>query len=132
MNFNDNLKKWAEGTPISKFFENLYKLQSINYNAVDFSKKEPTLMNKGLFKFSEFLWYAYGNLENIITEDEYLIVKFSFNDNNIYLNVFEKEIIEKLKELDSKNEYLAVIKTRIPFRPELLKFHELRYLRDDL
>ncbi len=73
MSFSDDLKKWAVGTPISKFFENQYKWRSINYDAVDFSQKKPTIINRGILKFSEFLWYAYGNIENIISEDDYLI-----------------------------------------------------------
>ena len=32
MNFNDNLKKWAEGTPISKFFENKSVLHTTQYS----------------------------------------------------------------------------------------------------
>ena len=130
MNLDYNLKKWAKGTPIGKFFDNKFKMQSINYDAIDFSKKEPTLMKRGLFKFSEFLWYANGKLEKMISEDNYMIVKFSFNRDIIYLNVFEEEIIQKLTDLNENKDFLAVIKTRIPFRPELLKFHELRYLKD--
>jgi len=130
MNINYYFKKWAKGTPIGKFFDNKFKMKSINYDALDFSKKEPTLMNRGLFKFSEFLWYANGNIEKIVSKDNYIIVKFSFNSESIYLNVFEEEVIQKLTNLNEDKEYLAVIKTRIPFRPELLKFHELRYLKE--
>lgn len=131
MGFDNNLKKWAKGTPVGKFFNNLYELKSINYDAIDFSKKRPTLINRGIFKFSEFLWYAYGIIEKIVSEEDFMIVKFSINGDAIYLNVFKKGIIQNLLNLKNNKKVLIIIKTRVPFRPELPKFHELRYLKED-